>query len=458
MTDHAISNSTFATSPPGDAAAKRLNAAFQREVMNGLRVSTRARCIALGAIAILVLVQNWEAGLAATLYFEVLLAIFFVLGIAQYALAKSRYAHAVHKYLFTTADVLLLVFTLLMPPPFDDTFEIPAILLRGPNFLYFLVLLASTMLSYSPRLVLYNGLVTVAAWSTGVWWIISLPESITFLDYPSPLPNEETRRIFLDENFIFVMGWVQQIVTYAIFSAIMALVVWRARRLVETQASTERERANLSRYFSPNMVDELAATDTPLGAVRRQNVAVLFTDIVGFTGMSEKNSPEQVIALLRGFHGRMEEIVFAHSGTLDKYIGDAVMATFGTPESGAHDASDALACARAMAEAMKAWNAERAVAGEAPVEAGIGVQYGPAVLGDIGGSHRLEFAVIGDTVNVASRLERLTRTLDAEIVVGGDLVAEVRREGGGEGLLEDFSERSGQEIPGRSGVITVWAR
>lgn len=453
-----MTTGTFAATPRGDAAAKRLAAAFQREVMTGLRFSTRARGTALGAIAVLVAVQNWEVGAAATLYFEAIIALFFILGMGHYWLAKSRFSHPVHKYLFVTADIFLLAFIILMPAPFDDTFDSPPMILRGPNFLYFLVLLAGTMLSYSPRLVLWNGAVTIAAWSTGVWWIISLPETITFLDFANPRPQEETRRIFLDENFVFVMGWVQQIVIYAIFTGIMALVVWRARRLVETQAATERERANLSRYFSPNMVDELAATDTPLGAVRRQNVAVLFADIVGFTGLSEQRSPEQVIDLLRGFHGRMEEVVFAHGGTLDKYIGDAVMATFGTPASGARDASDALACARSMAEAMKAWNVERAAAGEAPVEAGIGVQYGPAVLGDIGGAHRLEFAVIGDTVNVASRLERLTRTLDAEIVIGGDLVAAVRREGGGEELLEGFSERLGQEIPGRSEVITVWTR
>ena len=111
-----------------------------------------------------------------------------------------------------------------------------------------------------------------------------------------------------------------------------------------------------------------------------------------------------------------------------------------------------------MADALAAWNLERAAAGNVPVQAGIGLQYGPAVLGDIGGAHRLEFAVIGDTVNVASRLERLTRPLDANIVAGGDLVAQVRREAGGETLLEGFRERPGQEIPGRSGVITVWAR
>ncbi|MDP7343264.1 MAG: adenylate/guanylate cyclase domain-containing protein [Alphaproteobacteria bacterium] len=388
------------------------------------------------------------------MFFENALA----LGIAHYRLAKSRFAHPSHKYLFTTADVLLVGFVILMPPPFGETFGPVALHLRGPNFLYFLVVMASTILSYSPRLVMWNGVVTIAAWSAGVWSIISLPESITFMDFASPLAQEETRRIYLDENFVFVMGWVQQIVIYAIFTGIMALVVWRARRLVETQAATERERANLPRYFSPNMVDELAASDTPLGAVRRQNVAVLFADIVGFTGMSEERSPEQVIALLRGFHGRMEEVVFGHGSTLDKYIGDTVMATFGTPRSGPSDASNALACAGAMAEAMEEWNLERAAASEAPVRAGIGLQYGPAVLGDTGGAHRLEFAVIGDTVNVASRLERLTRKLDADIVVGGDLVAQVRREGGGEALLEGFRELSGQEIPGRSGTITVWAR
>ena len=465
MTDQTISTGALGAavtggSPDrqGDATAERLSVAFQSEVMTGLLFSTRARGIALGAIAILVAVQNWEAGAAATLYFEVILALFFLLGISHYWLAKSRFAHSSFKYIFTTADVLLLGVVILLPAPFDNTFEPVALHLRGPNFLYFLVVMGSTILSYSPRLVIWNGIVTIAAWSAGVWAIIALPETVTFMDFESPRPAEETRRIFLDENFVFVMGWVQQIVIYAIFTGIMALVVWRARRLVETQASTERERANLSRYFSPNLVDELAASDTPLGAVRQQNVAVLFADIVGFTGMSEQRSPEQVIDLLRGFHGRMVEVVFAHGGTLDKYIGDAVMATFGTPQTGPHDATDALACAGAMADALAAWNLERVAAGDVPVEAGIGLQYGPAVLGDIGGAHRLEFAVIGDTVNVASRLERLTRSLDATIVAGGDLMAEVEREGGGDALLEGFREISGQEISGRSGAITVWAQ
>jgi hypothetical protein len=144
MTDHAIS---IAAARPGDAAAARLAAAFRREVMTGLRFSTRARSIALGAIAVLVAVQNWEAGAGATLYFEAVVALFFVFGIAHYRLAKSRFAHAGHKYIFATADVLLLGFVILMPSPFEGGFDPVAMHLRGPNFLYFLILLGGTVLS-----------------------------------------------------------------------------------------------------------------------------------------------------------------------------------------------------------------------------------------------------------------------------------------------------------------------
>ena len=117
--------------------------------------------------------------------------------------------------------------------------------LRGPNYLYFLILMGGTILSYSPHLVVWNGIVTIAAWSAGVWAFIGLPETVTYLDFDEPLAQPELRSIFLDENFAFVMGWVQQIIVYANFTGIMAMVLCRARRLAETQVATERELANL---------------------------------------------------------------------------------------------------------------------------------------------------------------------------------------------------------------------
>ena len=228
---------------------------------------------------------------------------------------------------------------------------------------------------------------------------------------------------------------------------------------VEERMAAERARGNLARYFAPNLVETLAARDEPFGKPRQQDVGVLFTDIRGFTTMSETMSPAEVMEMLRGFHGRMEAVVFEHGGTLEKYIGDAMLATFGTPDKGSQDATDALTCARAMLAALEGWNKERTAAGERPIGIGIGVHYGPAVLGDIGSERSMAFAVIGDTVNSASRLEGLTRTLDTDLVVSRALIDQVRAEasGGEPAILEGFEEGGEQEVKGRSGKIPVFA-
>jgi adenylate cyclase len=153
--------------------------------------------------------------------------------------------------------------------------------------------------------------------------------------------------------------------------------------------------------------------------VRRQAVGVLFADLVGFTTLAEDMTPEEVMALLRDFHGRMEDQVFRHGGCLEKFIGDALLATFGVPDVGSRDATDALACARGMLAALAAWNGERVARGLAPLRIGVGLHYGQVVLGDIGSERSMAFATVGDTINVTSRLQSLTRDLGATIVASG---------------------------------------
>src|SRR5262249_22927687 len=142
---------------------------------------------------------------------------------------------------------------------------------------------------------------------------------------------------------------------------------------------------------------------------------------------ADTRTPEQVVRTLREFHALMEQEVFRHSGTLDKYLGDGLMATFGTPFAGETDASNALRCAQAMMAAADRWNAQRKAAGEAPIRVSLGLHYGPVVLGDIGLTC-LEFAVIGSTVNAASRLEALTRTLGCALVASDDIVKRAQAE------------------------------
>ena len=226
------------------------------------------------------------------------------------------------------------------------------------------------------------------------------------------------------------------------------------------RAAAERARNNLSRYFSPNIVKMLAAQDEPLGAVRRQTVAVLFIDIVGFTRMAEALPPEAVVTLLRQFHERMTAQIFACGGTVEKYIGDAIFAVFGVPTASDGDASNALTCADMMLAALDRWNAERVGQGDAALDVGIGLNYGPCVLGDVGSEHSMSFTVIGDTVNTASRLQSLTRTLKTPLVVGDPLVAAIRAgfsptAAALAGQLKDHGELA---LRGRAGAVRVWIR
>jgi PAS domain S-box-containing protein len=221
----------------------------------------------------------------------------------------------------------------------------------------------------------------------------------------------------------------------------------------------ERARANLSRYFSPKLVETLAAKNKPLGEVSRQNLAVLFADIVGFTGLSETLEPEQVISLLRDVHSWMEKAIFKWDGSIEGYVGDEVIAIFGFPEAGEGAATNALSCAYELLIAAQHWNEQRANKGLPPIRIGVGVQYGPVVLGDVGTEDYVEFTVIGDTVNIASRLQQATRALHCDLVVGQDLVKAIRVENeydNSEKLLEQLQKHGDFNIRGRQKTIEIW--
>ena len=234
----------------------------------------------------------------------------------------------------------------------------------------------------------------------------------------------------------------------------------KLREIDRLRAAAERARNNLSRYFSPNIVEMLAAQDEPLGPVRRQTIAVLFVDIVGFTRMAEEMAPEAVVDMLRQFHERMTAQIFACGGTVEKYIGDEILAVFGIPSASDTDAVNALRCADLMLTALDLWNGEREARGEPQLEIGIGLNYGPAVLGDVGSEHSMSFTVIGDTVNAASRLQGLTRMLETRLVVGDALVraAKAAPSAPAAPLLARLRDRGEQVLRGRAGAVRIWTR
>ena len=236
--------------------------------------------------------------------------------------------------------------------------------------------------------------------------------------------------------------------------------VAKLREMDRQRMAAERARNNLSRYFSPNIVELLASQDEPLGAGRRETVAVLFADIVAFTQMAELMAPEDVLAMLREFHTRMTAQIFASGGTVDQYMGDGILAVFGATAASPDDAASALNCAEMMLETLERWNHEREEKGDARLDIGIGLNYGPVVLGDVGSEHGMSFTAIGDTVNTSARLQVLTRSLKTQLVVGDAVVRAIQAlspEVAAErlGRLEDLGEHS---LRGRASPVRIWTR
>jgi adenylate cyclase len=326
--------------------------------------------------------------------------------------------------------------------------------LRYVTFLYFFLLLVQMAFSFRPGLLLWTAACGAGAWTLGFLAIATRPGVITTsgrTDLAGRLA------LYFDPDYVSVLKYQNEVIVFLVVGASLALLVRRSRALVAERAEAERARGNLARYFSPKVVDTLAERDEPLGRVRRQVVGVLFADLVGFTTLAEAMDPEDLMAMLRDFHGRMEEEVFRHGGCLEKFIGDALLATFGVPDVGPRDATDALACARGMLAALAAWNIERARAGRPPLRMGVGLHHGPVVAGDIGSRRSMAFATIGDTTNVASRLQALTRDLGVSLVASGALVAAVEREGADVSLLAGLTPRGAHTLRGRDTPIEIWA-
>ena len=227
----------------------------------------------------------------------------------------------------------------------------------------------------------------------------------------------------------------------------LALLVTYAGTVAKNFTQEQREKRRLSRFFSPDVVAEIIRhkDDSTLAATRRR-MTVLFSDIRGFTSMSEKMQPEEVVTFLREYLTVMTEAVFKHGGTVDKYIGDAIMALYNVPLEAPDHALRAVRTALEFQERVRPLGERFTARHGGRLACGVGIHTGDAVVGTIGSEQRLEYTAIGDTINLGSRLEGITKEFSVPIIISEATYTEVR---------EHFAVRDLGEVTVKGKVIPV---
>ena len=207
----------------------------------------------------------------------------------------------------------------------------------------------------------------------------------------------------------------------------VAATIRKSISMVQKIGIAEARRMTLSRYFSPAVVADITEHPEEMKKAKRQKVSILFTDIRNFTKLSECLDAETLVEWLSDFRSRMTKIIFDHSGTVDKFIGDAILATFGTPhpsELPETDARNAVKCGLDMQNALLILNSDWKDRG-IEIEIGIGIHTGEVLAGNIGNAEHAEYTVIGDAVNTASRIESLCKKMERNFIISEEVYNEL---------------------------------
>ncbi|RDL47502.1 Adenylate cyclase 1 [Ensifer sp. M14] len=215
--------------------------------------------------------------------------------------------------------------------------------------------------------------------------------------------------------------YIMRAIMLMLTGLITALAMARSRRLLIRIASEAAKRANLARFLPAEIAPLVGENDIATWRQgRRQQGTILFADIRGFTAYAEKLDPERLSVFISSFRRRVMRAAEASGGVIDKFIGDGALIVFGIPEPREDDCARAIACARRILALVDQWNTKRGF--DPPIRVGIGIHSGEMYYGLVGDEHRLEFTVLGDTVNVAAKIEQATKRFDTPLLASETVV------------------------------------
>ena len=326
------------------------------------------------------------------------LAIYGLFCLVRLGLAYARLLRPWMLYLSVIADMALLMGLIYS---FHYKYAQPAVFyLKVPTLLYVFLFIALRALRFEARFVLFTGFVAILGWIGLVLYAVGGrggPPNLTddFVEY-------------MTGNALLLYAEADKMIAILLTTIVLALAIARARYLLVRAVSEGVAARDLSRFFDPGVAARIrgASMSIKAGEGELRDAAILTVDLRDFTRLSTQLAPDAVMKLLQDYQGRICPLIAAHGGSIDKFLGDGILASFGAVAPLPTAAADALRAADAVIAAATQWSREREAADLAPLQIGLAVSSGRVVFGAVGDGERLEFTVIGDAVNFAAKLEK----------------------------------------------------
>jgi adenylate cyclase len=283
--------------------------------------------------------------------------------------------------------------------------EPPGLYVKAPTLMYAFILIALRTLRFEAFYVLLAGAVAAAGWLLLVAYAV--------LASPDGMPVTRSYAEYMTSYRILLGAEFDKMISLSMVALILAVVVVRAQRLLLIATAGRIAQREMSRFFAPEVAARIRDAEIPIapGQGVLREAAILVVDIRGFTRLAHTLGPDGAMALLGEYQARLVPVIQAHGGSIDKYLGDGILASFGAVAPSTSHAADAIAAVDAVLAEAAAWAEARRAGGLPAPVIGVGLAAGSVVFGAVGHDERLEYTVIGDAVNLAAKLESHTKVL-----------------------------------------------
>jgi adenylate cyclase len=301
--------------------------------------------------------------------------------------------------------------------------QVPAFYLKAPTVLYLFIFIALRALRFDARYVLVAGAVAAVGWLGLVAYAAT--------NDPTGMPVTRDYVAYMTSPLILWGAEIDKIVSILLVTALLAVAITRAQRMLHRAVADGEAARDLKRFFAPDVAARITGADRQVrpGEGEIRDAATMFIDLRGFTSLSRQLDANGLVALLAEYQALIVPVIQRHGGSIDKFLGDGIMASFGATRPSAAYAADALRCVEDIVAVAHLWRETRLARGLPGAEIGVAVAGGPVLFGAVGDESRLEYTVIGDAVNLAAKLEKHTKVEGARALTTADTFERARAQG-----------------------------